>query len=122
MGLYSNDRAEAGVIAEVLLIAAAIAGAAALSLSFTIAQALPNIEWGGLTFLLDGTKLTYSTALATNNTYCVAVGATCLSSDPARDVAAGQQVRIHHTTLSGKTILVVENASNAILYQKVLGG
>ena len=147
-----HDRAESGVIAEVLMIAGAIAGAALIFLlysggggneappavglnddgatqggtkSFTVASALPSLDWGDLAILLDGTALTYSSALASDNTYCIVTsGSSCVLTglwDGTADVAAGQSIRIHHADLSGKTFLVRQSEANAIVYAKVLG-
>lgn len=146
-----DDHAESGVLAELLLVGVAIAGALLLFVfytaspsetlpavamnddgvasggtkSFTIAASPWDLDWGELSPFLDGTPLAYDSALASENTYCiVATGATCAptgSWDGSLNVAAGQQLRVHHSALPGRTLSLRQDTLNAIVFHKILG-
>lgn len=87
--------------------------------SFGVASASPTLRWGDMQPLLSGTLLTYDGNLASDATWCRETpDGVCLTSaqhDPGALVQAGQRIRVHDSSLAGKTLQIRDPAANALL-------
>lgn len=146
-----GDRAEGGVIAEVLLVAGALVAAGIVFLvstnlndqgapsaigltnddaqgttrTFTISTTSALVPWNDLRLTIDGNALAYDSTLAGAYTYCVAqASATCTSTatfDNTDLLEAGDVIYVHHTSLDAKTFQVHSRSANSVLYSKLMG-
>lgn len=137
-----DDRAEAGMIGEVLIIGLIVIAAVGLTWLFSdterqdmpatlgmtpsarttetrtllITTAPPTLPWSDLSLLLQGQTLTYDPTLAADDTYCIVLGNACAAQDPARAIAAGQELRVHHAAVGGRKLDIRHTDANAIIY------
>lgn len=139
-----DDRAVSGGLAEFLLVAIALiagiaiyamvtppasepplamavtsAPAGASDWTLTFSSATPGSRWEVVAPALDGEKLTYDGDLAADGTWCrLASASACVATgafDPQGLLTAGDQLRVHHAAIAGKTFELRDEAANVIL-------
>lgn len=109
---------------QALAIAGAAGGSDTAERTFTVASSSDGMRWGGLEPALDAVPLAYDGALSSEGTWCrVAPGGACVptsSYDPDEHVRAGQELRIHHASIAGRTLQLRDTQANAILVSVTL--
>lgn len=140
-----TDKAEAGVIGEILIIGLVVVAAVGLNHLFgrnSEPQDMPasigltssgrgeemralmvtigpeSLRWALLEPTLEGRALTYDAALSADDTFCiVASGTTCSPDDATRYILPGQEIRIHHSSIGGMKFAIRDPEANAVIYQ-----
>lgn len=93
--------------------------------SYTIASASPGIKWSDLTLALDGVPLAYDgdAPADADNEYYVSDGPHAAPGRvaPSTSIDAGDRLTLHHGSLSGKTLRVIDAEANAVILTLVVG-
>lgn len=145
MRRWSRDHAALGVTAEIMLIGAAVVGAALLyaftsgergdppeAIGFVseggegdvwtlgVTRATGGLTWGRVALASNGAALTYDALLSEEDTWCVERDGACLprGDTPAR---AGDKLLIRDAEAEGATLVVRDVFANALVWQQTLG-
>lgn len=96
------------------------ASSTATTATYTVnAIAAHDLKWGSLRVVIDGTTATYDSALTATPSFCVSDGTSaCIAtgswSPSTTSVRAGQVVKFHDTSLSGRYVHIADTGANGL--------
>lgn len=93
--------------------------------SYNVAAATQGLKWSDLKLTLDGVELAYDgdAPADANNEFYVRDGSTAVTGTtiPSTTVDAGDGITIHHASLSGKTLRIIDAKANSVVLTLTIG-